>query len=488
MRNLVLLFGDQLDHHSPVFENFDSRLDEIWMAEADEEFTRMWVHYHQLEPGRPRDKGKSLEEILTRDLHELEPEKLTCVQPGEFRLLDMVNKLAKKNNLDLEIKEDNHFFYSINQFKEFANGKKNLLLETFYRQLRKEFGILMDGKQPMGKKWNFDKQNRDSFGREDPGKIKSPRSFTTDKITSGAIDLVNQLYAAHPGNLDHFDLPVNRDEALALSRDFINHRLEHFGQYQDAMWTGKPFLYHSRLSAALNVKLISPKELVSKVIESSFKGEIPFNSIEAFVRQVLGWREFTRGFYWTREPGYVDSNFFNALEPLPSFYWDANTKMQCVKDSILNVINHGYSHHIQRLMVLGLFCLLLGVDPKKFHEWHLAMYNDAIDWVSLPNVLGMSQYADGGLMTSKPYTASGNYINKMSNYCKHCEYRYRESSGNKACPFSTLYYEFLYRNQDKLDDINRMNFQMKNLNRKNRREMENILERGRFLRENINNI
>ena len=514
MRNLILIFGDQLDFYSSVFDDFDKNKDQVWMAEADEEFTYLWTNkykivfflsamrhfrealqekqiktnYHQMNLQKSKDRGKTLEEILRKDIHKLKPDKLVMVHPGDYRVLEKMEKLANSEDIELEIREDIHFYYSLTDFQKYSTEKKGYLLENFYREVRKKFDVLMDGKHPEGGDWNYDKENRASFNKKGPGKIKNPRSFTPDNITNQVIDLVKKRYKDHPGSLNDFDLPVTRKEALSLIRDFIIHRLEYFGRFQDAMWTDETFLYHSRISALLNIKLISPKEVIEKVTDAYNKNNVPLNSVEGFVRQVLGWREFMRGIYWNEMPEYISLNFFNAKEKIPPFYWDGETNMECIHQSMQSVINYGYAHHIQRLMVLGLFALLYGVDPKKFHEWHMAMYNDAIDWVSLPNALGMSQYGDGGIVGTKPYTASANYINKMSNYCRNCHYSHRKITEEDACPFNALYWDFLDRNKKKLKDINRMNLQMNNLNKKGKDQLKKIQKRAKHIKDNIKEI
>ncbi|MFW5759886.1 MAG: cryptochrome/photolyase family protein, partial [Cyclobacteriaceae bacterium] len=295
-------------------------------------------------------------------------------------------------------------------------------------------------------------------------------------------------FGNHPGNTNHFDLPVTRQQARELLQDFIEHRLQKFGAYQDAMWQGEPFLYHSRISAAMNIKLISPRELVEQVVKVYKQENMPLNSVEGFIRQVLGWREFMRGIYWNEMPEYLDNNFFNAEKEVPPFYWHGKTKMACVEDAMQSVLNYGYAHHIQRLMVLGLFAQLYGVHPAKFHDWHMAMYNDAIDWVSLPNAFGMSQFGDGGLVATKPYTASANYINKMGNYCQSCRYNHRKVTEEDACPFNALYWDFLQRNRNKLADNRRMLLQMRNLEKKTPEQLESIQQRSKFIKENIEEI
>ncbi len=264
--------------------------------------------------------------------------------------------------------------------------------------------------------------------------------------------MVSQRFADHPGKVERFDLPVTRAQAIQSLKDFVSHRLPHFGDFQDAMWHGTSFLYHSRLSHAINLHLLSPREVVEAAIEAFDQGQVELSCVEGFVRQILGWREYVRGVYWREMPSYAERNSLGCSveQQVPTFFWDGETEMACVRDSMRLLIDTAYAHHIQRLMVLGLYSQLLGVHPRAFHEWHMAMYADAVDWVSLPNALGMSQFGDGGLMATKPYCASGNYIDGMSNYCKGCRYKPKQATGDDACPFTTLYWDFLDRHQQQL--------------------------------------
>jgi deoxyribodipyrimidine photolyase-related protein len=292
------------------------------------------------------------------------------------------------------------------------------------------------------------------------------------------IRLVEQTFPHHPGNLQAFSWPVNRQQALVAVDDFIAHRLPFFGDYQDAMWTAEPFLFHSRLASSLNLKLLHPREVVQDAEQAwrDHPQHYPLAAVEGFIRQILGWREYVRGIYWLHMPGYLDRNALGASEDLPAFYWTAETPMQCLREAIGQTLEYGYAHHIHRLMVTGLYALLYGVHPRQVHEWYLAVYVDAVEWVELPNTLGMSQFADGGIMASKPYAASGKYIQRMSNYCTRCSYKPEEATGDRACPFTTLYWDFLLRHQETLSANPRMAMQLRNLSRlsPDRRELIQI--------------
>ena len=312
--------------------------------------------------------------------------------------------------------------------------------------------------------------------------ILPPLSFTPDTITQDVIAMVERRFPDAPGNPRGFDYAVTPEQAKRALDDFIRYRLASFGRYQDAMASGQPFLFHSLLSSSLNLHLLDPRDAIQGAVAAYEAGDAPINAVEGFVRQILGWREYVRGVYWWRMPDYARMNALEAELPMPAFMWDAQTDMNCVRQSVEQLVEHAYAHHIQRLMVLGLFAMLLGVRPYDVHRWHMSMYIDAVDWVSLPNVLGMSQYGDGGIVGSKPYCASGNYIKRMSDYCKSCRYSPTQASGDDACPFTTLYWDFLGRNEQRLRGNQRMGFQFKNLDRKNREERQAIGQRAEAIK------
>ncbi len=510
-RNLVIVLGDQLNHDAAAFDGFDPKRDQVWMAESQEEATHVWCHqfrlvaffapmrhfrdelrvrrvsvlYHELGPDRRKQKNTSLASVLGETLSGQSFQKIVMVRPGDARVRDSLHRCANLHGVSIEEREDRSFYCSPERFQQWTEGRKTLVLDQFYRVMRREHGILMDAHgQPVGGAWNYDKENRGSFGKRGPGEIPPPPSFPPDDVTRGVMAMVTRRFADHPGRLEGFDLPVTRAQALIALEDFVQHRLPSFGDYQDAMWSGERFLYHSRLSHALNLHLLDPHEVVDAAVEAYGRGDVSLSSTEGFVRQILGWREYVRGIYWSKMPDYAELNSL-ACDPdqdVPSFFWDGQTSMACVADAMRLLIETAYAHHIQRLMVLGLYAQLLGVHPRKFHDWHMAMYADAIDWVSLPNALGMSQHGDGGMMATKPYCASGNYINRMSNLCRSCRYRPEQSVGADACPFTTLYWAFLDRHRDRFANNPRMTMQLKNLQRKNREEMAQIRDRAERIR------
>jgi deoxyribodipyrimidine photolyase-related protein len=343
----------------------------------------------------------------------------------------------------------------------------------------------MDDGGPAGGQWNYDAENRGAFPKAGPEKLPAPVRFAPDATTRGVIDLVNARFAKHPGSLAHFDWPVTPADATAALDDFLSHRLPAFGRYQDAIWTGEPWLYHSRLSQAMNMKLLDPRDVVAGAERMWRDGKAPLEAAEGFIRQVIGWREYVRGVYWQFMPEYLDRNALHAATPLPNLYWTGDTEMNCLRDAVGQTLEYGYAHHIQRLMVTGLFALLFGVEPRRIHEWYLAVYVDAVEWVELPNTLGMSQFADGGVMASKPYCATGAYLDRMSNACTACRYKPKVASGPDACPFTTLYWDFLARHEKLLRKNQRMTMQLKNLDRKPAADLKAIRRQADTFRDGL---
>lgn len=502
-RRLIVVLGDQLDVDSTVFEGFDLELDWIWMAEVSGEATHVWnsqcriaiflaamrhfrdrlrqrgwpVAYRQLNVsgsqwsfGDRADLGlaegaETLASQLALTLDRLRPAEVHAVDPGEWRLKDQLQEVARAAGIAWVTRPDQHFFSSPEDFAAHARGRKQLRLEFFYRELRQRTGFLMDGDQPAGGQWNYDAENRESFGKQGPGFVPAPRRFPPDALTQEVLAMVQERFGSHPGSVAAFDWPLTSAEAQSTLDDFIAHRLPEFGRWQDAMWTGEPWLYHSRLSAVLNLKLLHPRTVLDATENAYRSGRVPLPAAEGFIRQILGWREYVRGVYWHSMPGYLERNALGAHQPLPRFFWTGDTEFNCLRHSLRQTLDLGYAHHIQRLMITGLFSLLVGVHPKEVHRWYLAVYVDAVEWVELPNTLGMSQYADGGVMASKPYIATGKYIQRMSNYCQGCRFDPAQATGPKACPFTTLYWDFLARHQTLLAKNPRMSLQVRNLAR-----------------------
>jgi deoxyribodipyrimidine photolyase-related protein len=497
LRHLVLVLGDQLNEDASALIDFDPTLDAIWMAEVDEESQhitsskqRTTVFLSAMRHFAARLRAKvwpviystldalnntaTLAGELTRAIAQTRPQGLVMTAPGDWRVLHNLRVVARQHQLDLQLRDDTHFFSTVREFVHHAKGRKQLRLEFFYREMRHKTGILMDGKQPIGGQWNFDADNRNSFGKAGPGLLPAPCRFAPDAITQEVMALVTQRFAHHPGSVQSFGWPVTREQALEALDHFIEHRLPSFGLYQDALWEGEAWLYHSHLSCALNLKLLNPQEVVLAAQDAYHRAHAPLPAVEGFIRQILGWREYVRGIYWTQMPGYAQLNHMQAHAALPPFYWTGQTPMACLRNAIGQTLEHGYAHHIQRLMVTGLYALLFGVAPHEVHQWYLGVYVDAVEWVELPNTLGMSQFADGGLMASKPYVASGKYIDRMSNHCTSCRFNPAESTGDTACPFTTLYWDYLIRHEALLATNPRMVMQLKNLQRLSPEERQAI--------------
>jgi deoxyribodipyrimidine photolyase-related protein len=473
LRNLILILGDQLSLDNPALAGIDAQQDRVLMIEAAGEATRVWSHrarialflaamrhfaaelrgrgirvdYRELDDERG---GAGLRGRLAAALAELRPQQLRICEAGEYGVAAGIAAACAEAGVPLVVLPDGHFLCSRGQFADWAQGRKELRMEFFYREMRRRHGVLMRGDKPEGGRWNFDAENRAGFAKNGPGELPEPPRFAPDDTTRAVLALVERRFAQHPGSLQHFAWPVTRGEALLALADFIRHRLPRFGQHQDAMWSGMPFGRHSLLSAALNLKLLDPREVIAAAERAWREGAAPLASVEGFIRQILGWREFIRGVYWLDMPGLLGANHYRHERPLPRFYWTGDTDMNCLKEAIGQTLRHGYAHHIQRLMVTGNFALLAGIDPRAVHEWYLAVYVDAVEWAELPNTAGMALYANGGRFTSKPYVASGAYIRRMSNYCAGCRYDPQLKTGARACPYTTLYWNFLDRHEAEL--------------------------------------
>ena len=512
-RRLVLVLGDQLDADSAAFDGFDPAQDAVWMAEVAGESAAplssqprtalflaamrhfaqalrargMPLHYRELGE-TAGDEAPTLAAALAADLARLGPAALVLVRPGDWRVLQELRAVAQAAAVPLELREDRHFLSTPAEFAAHARGRKQLRMEFFYREMRRRHRVLMDGPdsdEPAGGQWNFDADNRESFGPSGPGAVPEPPRFEPDATTRQVLELVRRRFAAHPGSVGQFAWPVTRAQALQALEHFVAHRLAGFGRWQDALWPGQPFLWHSLLSAALNLKLLHPREVVAAAEEAWRAGRVPLPAAEGFIRQVLGWREYVRGIYWLQMPGYAERNALGAHEPLPPLYWTGATDRACLADALGQTLQHGYAHHIQRLMVTGLYALLLGVQPQQVHRWYLAVYVDAVEWVELPNTLGMSQAADGGVMASKPYIASGRYIEKMSggSLCRGCRFRPGERTGPRACPFTVLYWDFLMRHEALLARNPRTVMQVRNLGRVGQEERAAIALQAQAIRD-----
>jgi deoxyribodipyrimidine photolyase-related protein len=399
----------------------------------------------------------SLEGEIKRAIAELEPERIIVTEPGEWRILTMMQQWEISLGIPVEILRDDRFLCSIPEFEKWARDKKQLRMEFFYREMRKKYGILMEkDNKPTGGEWNYDKENRKppKVGIKSPPRMRHKKSTITHEVLA----LVREKFSHHFGKLEPFHYAVNREQALLELDHFMESCLSQFGDYQDAMVAGEPYLYHALISSYLNAGLLLPLEICQKAEVAYHDGKAALNAVEGFIRQILGWREYVRGIYWHHMPEYAELNFFNARTPLPDFYWGAKTQMFCVGEAVSHTQDHAYSHHIQRLMITGNFALLAGLDVKAVQAWYLAVYSDAYEWVEMPNTLGMALFGDGGIMASKPYAASGKYIHRMSDYCQRCPYDPDVMTGENACPFNSLYWDFLARNESKLRSNHRLSY------------------------------
>ncbi|UJP65738.1 cryptochrome/photolyase family protein [Mongoliitalea daihaiensis] len=441
------------------------------------------VDYFQLDDA---DNTQQLETNLTYLIEKYGIESFEYQLPDEYRLDQQLSAFCKQVSIPTKAYDTEHFLTSRTFLQEFFKGKKTYLMESFYREMRKKYDILMDGKEPLTGKWNYDHDNRNKL--KDPLLLKAPKTHPKD--VSKLMDVLTASGAKWIGSIDAatFEWPTTREEGLEILSYFCEQLLPKFGQYQDAMYTGHTFLFHSRLSFAMNIKLISPLEVVSEVEKYwySHQDKVDIAQVEGFIRQIIGWREYMRGIYWAKMPDYASLNFFEHSRKLPEWFWTGKTNMNCLHHAIGQSLDHAYAHHIQRLMVTGNFMLLAGIDPSEVDKWYLGIYIDAIEWVEITNTRGMSQFADGGIVGTKPYVSSANYIDKMSNYCDGCAYDKKKKTGANACPFNSLYWDFYQRNEDKLAKNPRIGMMYRTWSKM--KDQQQILEQAKTHLENIENL
>ncbi|MEO1703321.1 MAG: cryptochrome/photolyase family protein [Pseudomonadota bacterium] len=380
--------------------------------------------------------------------------RVIVAEASEWRVLEAQKAWAEQLNIAVEIRPDDRFIATHDEFRKWASGRKELRMEYFYREMRRKTRYLMAGDHPEGGQWNYDKDNR--APPKERMVFPDRPDWESDDITRDVLDLVASRFGNHFGDLEPFNYPVTRADAERYLAWFIDHALNDFGTYQDAMVQGEALMFHSHLSGLINIGLLDARECCEAAEAAYFAGNVPLNAVEGFIRQIIGWREFIRGVYWLKMPNYADMNVLGAKRDLPDWFWTGETQMNCLRQSILETKENAYAHHIQRLMVIGNFAMLAGLDPRQVQEWFLIVYHDAYEWVEMPNVVGMALYADGGVFASKPYASSGAYIDKMSNYCGSCSYSVAKKNGPKACPFNYLYWNFLKENQDVLKSNQRM--------------------------------
>lgn len=476
MKVLRVVLGDQLNRNISSLAGINAKTDLILLCEAREEYTHVKQHQKkivfllsamrhfakELKAQKFKIEYVALDDVnntqsISSEIQRIsqlhQADKIVITYPGEYRILQALEAFQQVTKIPLEIREDDRFLATRDEFAEWATDRKKFTMEFFYRAMRKKYQILMNGEQPVGGKWNYDKENRKFSAKMTP-----PPHYQAapDTITLQAIKLVDENFSDHFGNIQPFYFGITHVQAVQALDLFINERLKNFGDYQDAMLENEPWMYHAHIGFYLNAGLLLPMECIERAATAYSQGKVSINSAEGFIRQILGWREYIRGIYWLKMPAYKNLNFFNAKRALPEFYWTANTNMNCLKQCVTETQRNAYAHHIQRLMVLGNFALLAGLEPKQVAEWFLIVFADAYEWAELPNVSGMALFADGGLLGSKPYAASGAYINKMSNYCHSCTYKVTQKNGADACPFNYLYWDFLIRNRSKLQNNQRL--------------------------------
>ena len=496
MPQLCVVLGDQLSHELSSLQRIDRESDRVLLMEVMNEaryvphhpkkiaflFSAMRhfadqlrsegynVDYIQLDS--PESKS-SFTKTLQAYLSQHEFDRVIVTHPGEYRVLTELQKWEKTIGCQCEIVEDTRFYCGLGWFRNWAKNRKTFLLEHFYRAMRKEHDVLMTDKgEPVGEQWNFDQDNRKSL--TNPEDLPHPMRFTPDTISEGVLDLVKERFGENFGEVRPFWFAVTSGQASRALHHFIKYALPYFGDYQDAMVRDEYYLYHSALSQYLNCGLLCPKDVCDAAEAAYRSGDAPLNCVEGFIRQILGWREYVRGLYWLLMPDYGNRNHLKAERKLPWLYWGGETKMECMRCVIEQTRKEAHSHHIQRLMVTGNFALLAGIQPAQVCDWYLAVYADAYEWVELPNTLGMALFGDGGVMATKPYAASGNYIRRMSNFCKSCHYDVKQRIGEKACPFNFLYWDFLARHRELLKDNRRLTFAYKNLARIDEKELQSM--------------
>jgi deoxyribodipyrimidine photolyase-related protein len=483
---LRLVLGDQLSHTLSALEGLDPARDTVLMAEVRAECT--YVPHHQQKivlvlsgmrhfADALRARGVSVRYVTLDDpantqslrgeflraVAETGAARAVATEPGEWRLIEDMRGWQAAAGIEVEIRDDTRFLARIQEFRKWAEGRRVLRMEFFYRDMRRRYGLLMEEDAPVGGRWNFDAENRKRL----PARVSPPPvpRFPPDATTQAVIALVKAEFSAHFGDADKFAWPVTEAAAAVALEDFVTHRLPAFGDWQDAMKRDAPFLFHGLVSTSINLGLLDPLT-VCRAAEAAWRaGTAPLNAVEGFVRQVLGWREFVRGIYWLHMPEYGQRNALGAARKLPWLYWSAETRMECMRQAVAQTRDHAYAHHIQRLMVTGNFALLAGIDPAEVDQWYMVVYADAYEWVEMPNTRGMSLFADGGVVGSKPYAASGAYINRMSDYCGACAYDVRDAAGPRACPFNALYWDFMARHAERFAANQRMSMPLRNMER-----------------------
>ena len=507
MKTLRLLLGDQLNSSHSWFDTTDENVIYL-MAEmrqetdyvqhhiqkvvafflsmrsfADDLIARQHqvIYYKINDPENPQQ----LEQLIKNCIDKNQIQKFEYQLPDEYRLDVQLQNICADLKITTEAVDSEHFYTTRHELKDFFEGKKMLLMETFYRSMRKNHNVLMNGSQPVGDQWNFDHDNRLKY----TGQVPIPAEKNFHKNVAETVAEIAQAQIKTMGTIDsaNFSWPTSRTECLQVLQYFCENLLKHFGDYEDASHNDEKFLFHSRLSFAMNSKMLSPKEVVTTVVDyyHQHSDAITISQVEGFVRQILGWREYVRGIYWKEMPNYATMNKLENHNKLPDFYWTGKTKMNCMQKAISQSLTEAYAHHIQRLMIIGNFSLLTQIHPDEVDAWYLGVYIDAIEWVELPNTRGMSQYADGGILATKPYVSSGNYIQKMSNYCDKCHYKVKEKFGDNACPFNSLYWNFLDEKKEYFAKNQRMGMMLNLLKKIPAEELFQIKTKANHIIENL---
>lgn len=508
MKKLRLILGDQLNLQHTWFNQVDA--DVLYVMMEIKQETNYVVHHAQkviaifaamrafrdalkndghrviyltiTDANNHHDFDHNLSQIIAQ--HQIEH--FAYQAPDEYRVDELLKSYVSKLNIPYAMVSTQHFLTERDEASRFF-GNGNWLMERFYRHMRIKHQVLLDDKKkPVGGQWNYDKENRQYWHQQPPAPVDNRPTHDHSDIWR-EIKSLNITTMGQP-NETTFRWPINREESLQVLDDFIDYKLVYFGAYQDAMHTEEFRLFHSLISFSLNVKMLSSAEVIAKAEQAYIEKAYPLAAVEGFIRQILGWREFVRGFYWANMPAMQTVNYFNHQQPLPSWFWNGETKMNCMKHCITQSLDHAYAHHIQRLMVIGNFALLMGFKPSEVHAWYLGIYIDAFEWVEMPNTIGMSQYADGGLLATKPYVSSAAYIKKMSNYCGDCSYSYKTRIGENACPFNSLYWDFFQRHQKKLTNNPRLGIVNMQLAKMTQSDQSDISQQANLIRKKAENL
>ncbi len=509
-KTLRLILGDQLNSQHSWFNKVDADVVYVMMEVMQEQqyvmhhiqkilgfFAAMRNFAHQLTKQGHRviylkldaaDNRQSFEANLLNLVKENQAENFEYQLPDEYRLDRQLKDIAAKLSIKSSVCDTEHFLTTRYEVKDFFGDRKSYLMENFYRHMRLRLNILMNGDEPLGKRWNFDTENRKRYD----AKVPLPDTLQFEHDVSELKAMIDKMQVSYFGKADalHFPWPLSRREALSALDNFCINLLPHFGTYEDAMLQRHISLFHSRLSFALNTKMIGPAEVITRVVQEfkTSRQSISIEQAEGYIRQVIGWREFMRGVYWAKMPEFAHLNYFNHSRKLPEWFWTGQTQMNCLNKCVGQSLDKAWAHHIQRLMVIGNFALIAGLDPNEVDEWYLGIYIDAIQWVEITNTRGMSQFADGGIIASKPYAASAAYINKMSDYCKHCRYDYKKRHGENACPYNSLYWDFFNRHADKLKTNPRIGMMYKIMNKFSREELADTLTQADIYLNNLDKL